>query len=215
LTHFLLHFLGLVLSFRLSGFALSFQVAELKSINKLIRDQEFFALKVIKVPIRRHGLLTDLILIDEENKKWKNDPKLSLRAPNGTNDSIISVDDVNYEDLDDSGDDSESQSLLVRTLSIRDVCNNPSRDAREFLRTMDRDLEKIRKSTNSYKGSLEEVAKTLTCKRIYPIPKKSATSWNGADCGLHWRTVVLIVVAIGLLAPLTYFLYFKFGKPPD
>ncbi|XP_064648787.1 lysM and putative peptidoglycan-binding domain-containing protein 3-like [Lineus longissimus] len=187
------------------------QVSELKRINKLISDQEFFALKVIKVPVRRHGLLTELI--KEENRKRKNGPKLSLRPPNGTNDSIIAMDDINCEDFDDDGSDSESQSLYVRTLSIRDVCNNPSRDAQEFLRTMDHDLEKIRKSTNSYKGSLEEVAKTLTCKRIYPIRKKSV--WNGADCGLSWRTVVVIVIGICLIAPLTYLLYYKFGKPPD
>lgn len=36
------------------------QVAELRRINKLYNDTDFYALKTIKIPVRENGLLTDV-----------------------------------------------------------------------------------------------------------------------------------------------------------
>ncbi|XP_072134365.1 lysM and putative peptidoglycan-binding domain-containing protein 4 [Mobula birostris] len=45
----------------LNTFALQYgcTVADLKRVNNLIKDQDFFALKTIKIPVKRHGLLTE------------------------------------------------------------------------------------------------------------------------------------------------------------
>ncbi|XP_069766457.1 lysM and putative peptidoglycan-binding domain-containing protein 4 isoform X1 [Narcine bancroftii] len=45
----------------LNTFALQYgcTVADLKQANNLIQDQDFFALKAIKIPIKKHGLLTE------------------------------------------------------------------------------------------------------------------------------------------------------------
>ncbi|XP_067827670.1 lysM and putative peptidoglycan-binding domain-containing protein 4 isoform X2 [Heptranchias perlo] len=45
----------------LNTFALQYgcSVADLKRVNNLIREQDFFALKTIKIPVKKHGLLTE------------------------------------------------------------------------------------------------------------------------------------------------------------
>ncbi|XP_055517022.1 lysM and putative peptidoglycan-binding domain-containing protein 4 isoform X1 [Leucoraja erinacea] len=45
----------------LNTFALQYgcTVADLKRVNNLIKDQDFFALKTIKIPVKKHGLLTE------------------------------------------------------------------------------------------------------------------------------------------------------------
>eukprot|EP00062_Callorhinchus_milii_P002345 gi/632938436/ref/XP_007904946.1/ PREDICTED: lysM and putative peptidoglycan-binding domain-containing protein 4 isoform X2 [Callorhinchus milii] len=52
----------------LNTFALQYgcTVADLKRVNNLIRDQDFFALKSIKIPVKRHSLLTEA---NEEAKR--------------------------------------------------------------------------------------------------------------------------------------------------
>ena len=182
------------------------QVAELKRINNLIRDQDFFARKFIKVPIKRHGLLTELV--EKENQR-NGGQKITLGGANNF-DSAITVEDV----ASDSNSDSETNALLVRTLSIRGALGNQGKEAQKFLKHMDKDLEKIRNSTKTYKNTLEEVATSLTCKRIHPLAPPGKM-FNGVDCGMRWWSIVAIMLVIGLLLPLMYFLYFEYGKPPD
>ncbi|XP_078097632.1 lysM and putative peptidoglycan-binding domain-containing protein 4 isoform X2 [Mustelus asterias] len=45
----------------LNTFALQYgcSVADLKRVNHLIREQDFFALKTIKIPVKKHSLLTE------------------------------------------------------------------------------------------------------------------------------------------------------------
>uniref|UniRef100_UPI00398ECA39 lysM and putative peptidoglycan-binding domain-containing protein 4 n=1 Tax=Pristiophorus japonicus TaxID=55135 RepID=UPI00398ECA39 len=45
----------------LNTFALQYgcSVADLKRVNNLIREQDFFALKTIKIPVKKHSLLTE------------------------------------------------------------------------------------------------------------------------------------------------------------
>ena len=46
---------------------LFFQVSELKRINKLIRDQDLYALKKIKIPVVRYGCVQEQIEKEETN----------------------------------------------------------------------------------------------------------------------------------------------------
>ena len=44
------------------------QVADLRRINKLYSDQDFYALKTIRVPVREHGLLTEAVEREKRRK---------------------------------------------------------------------------------------------------------------------------------------------------
>ena len=180
-------------------------MAELKRINNLIRDQDFYAKRVIKVPVKRHGLLTELM--EQENQRQLSEIKKKSSAQNlRTYESSVQFSEANEVD-DDS--DPESSVLLVRTLSIRDHVTNQGKEAQDFLKHMDKDLDKIRQNANSYKNSLDEVTNALTCKSIHPIDRSCRKSlFNGYDCGMRWWSLVIFMLIIVLGTPLLYFLYF-------
>ncbi|XP_014671252.1 PREDICTED: lysM and putative peptidoglycan-binding domain-containing protein 3-like [Priapulus caudatus] len=172
-------------------------VAEIKRINNLVTDQQFFALVDVKIPLKRYGLLADII--STENIIASTSSETGRKARRRT----VSCSDVPLS--------SDEETIFVRTISIRDQLNgSTSRDARTFLESMDKDLEKIRQSTSSYKGSLEEVKQTLTCKRFYPIEKMSI--FNGTDCGIRWWNVVVVMILVAILVPLAYVVYMELNK---
>lgn len=161
-----------------------------------MKDQDFFALRVMKVPVKRHGLLTELL--ERERSEMQNGAKSFHSGGSDTADSP------------DNCDSSESEELFVRTLSIRDTClSDQGKQAASFLHRMDKDLKSIINSTKHQKDSLEEVVQTMTCKSIYPLQHQS--SWlNGYDCGMRWWSVLLGFIVIGFVTPTLYFVYFKF-----
>lgn len=186
-------------------------MSELKRVNNLIRDQDFFALKSVKVPAKRHGLLLELA----EQEKQQNG--ISKGACGKTEiDNSIDISDVNYDEEEMVGSNdcnNEQEEIEVRTLSIRNTLSSQGKEATEFLHNMDSDIKNIVASTKNRLDSLEEVANVLTCRRIFPLRQKKQQSW-GADCGIRWWNIVLIVFVIGLVTPLLYFVYYEYVKPP-
>ncbi len=185
-------------------------MSELKRINNLIRDQDFFGLRVIKVPMKRHGLLSELIEQEQQNSSAKsNSAKTQLNGG-----ATGGFDEVSYDPNESplGGSDEENEKLLVRTLSIRRSMSDQGAQAANFLQRMDRDLKSIVNSTKCQKDSLEEVVATMTCKRIYPLQQQS-TWLGGADCGMRWWSVLLAFIIIGFIAPLLYFVYIEINNP--
>ncbi|XP_077988850.1 lysM and putative peptidoglycan-binding domain-containing protein 3-like [Glandiceps talaboti] len=171
----------------LQSFALQYGVpiSELKRINNLITEQDFYRLKSVKVPIKRYGLLTEL---HEEERRRPN------AATPKTSKSII---EDNEED--------EDNVFEVRTLSIRDSLRENG-EAEEFLRCMDKDLEKIRNSTRTEKTSLTEVTSILSARYIQPLsPPKHHV--DGATCGMKWWAMLIIIFVVGILTPLFYWVF--------
>ena len=106
-----------------------------------------------------------------------------------------------YED----GNTSECE-CLMRTVSIRDALSGQGREAAKFLQRMDSDIHKIIENTKSRMGTLDEVTKSLTCRRIYPLEKPKSI-FNGIDCGMRWWSLLLGAVLIGVVLPLLYVIY--------
>jgi hypothetical protein len=61
--------------------------------------------------------------------------------------------------------DPETQRQVIRTISINDHFRSQSKEAKEFLKNMDKDLSKIRNSRRE-RNSLDEVVSLLTSQRI-------------------------------------------------
>lgn len=181
------------------------RTSELKRLNNLIRDQDFYALTVIKVPVKRFGLLTELIEEEKEAKKLSKVPKDSSDVL-----EVMEANEINEDE--DEIDDSDSRSLLIRKVSIRDAFGTQSRDAASFLQKMDSDIHNIISSTKLRMDSLEEVTKSLTCKRIHPLQRQ--TSWlSGVDCGIRWWSALILFLVVGLLMPTFFILFVKYGQP--
>ncbi|PFX30946.1 lysM and putative peptidoglycan-binding domain-containing protein 4-like [Stylophora pistillata] len=172
-------------------------IAELKKVNNLYSDQDFYALTTIKIPVQPHGILTEV-----SDKKQKPPP---LKIP-GNQPSTSGADNENENDESDY-DDMEPKGECVRTVSIRSALDSPN----SFLQHMDNDLKLICKSTPLRKSNLDEVTRTLTINCINPIKlRKQQEKTLGAACGIGWKGVLVLVFIVGLVLPgFVAFLYLR------
>ncbi|NP_001017308.1 lysM and putative peptidoglycan-binding domain-containing protein 3 [Xenopus tropicalis] len=152
-------------------------VADLKRANNFLNEQDFFALRTIKIPVKRFSVLTQPHF----------SPKAKATRP-GT--------------LQLSPEHQESD-LLIGPSSYE--------TAGSFLQEVDRDIEKIVKSTDTKKESLNEVVSALSQEHFEPeqilVPQRDP--YHGADWSLGWWTAVAIMVFVGIITPLFYFLYYE------
>ncbi|GAB1606560.1 lysM and putative peptidoglycan-binding domain-containing protein 3-like [Argonauta hians] len=195
-------------------------VSELKRVNHLIRDQDLFGRKLVKVPIRKYGHITELhkdLLIPESGEttnmteddthKGLVDCTTEMTATPGP----LALSGVDEERCDFH--DPDMQRRIFQSLSIKDMIHSQTKEAEEFLRSMDKDLEVLRNSTKNSRQSLDEVISVLTSKSIQPL-QKSSNMWNfsGDDCGLRFRTILAAVIIIGIVIPLVIIICFKYFK---
>ncbi|ESP00503.1 hypothetical protein LOTGIDRAFT_230734 [Lottia gigantea] len=184
------------------------QISELKRLNHLIQDQDFFGLKYVKVPIRKHGIMSETL----DHKNIRSHGQASGASYNGASYNG----DENYndkepllsmEESDSAHDfsDPDMQMKIIRTLSIKDNFSSQGKEAEEFLKSMDKDLEKVRNSSRGERGSLNEVISVLGNKTIFPLhAKRQPEHLNGADCGIRWWSILLIIFFVVIVLPLGY-----------
>lgn len=120
-------------------------MAELKRVNKILQESEFYALKRIKIPVKPQSFLRDLIpgVHSEENRKengWFVDHR------NGSPPSNLS----SGVSTGHSSPCSETENPQASPQS------KDKRKVRRFLKEMDRDLERI-KERQSNKDETEEL----------------------------------------------------------
>lgn len=152
-------------------------VADLKRANNLINEQDFFALRTIKIPVKRFSLLTDASF----------SPK--GKQPRTLSDQLI---------------EDQPQSSVFEAL--------PLETADSFLQEVDRDIKQIVKSTDATKENLHEVVSALSPDLHFEpdyIVAKRKDPYDGADWGLGWWTAVVIMVIVGVVTPVFYFLYYE------
>ncbi|XP_071995598.1 lysM and putative peptidoglycan-binding domain-containing protein 3 isoform X1 [Engystomops pustulosus] len=153
-------------------------VADLKRANNLINDQDFFALRSIKIPVKRFSLLTETHF----SPKGKISRTISIQPP--------------------PGDQGLSPALEARSTETVD----------SFLQEVDRDIEQIVRVTDLKKENLHEVVSALSQELHFQTNVKvirHKDPYHGADWGLGWWTAVVIMVIVGIITPVFYFLYYE------
>ncbi|XP_059144562.1 lysM and putative peptidoglycan-binding domain-containing protein 3-like [Physella acuta] len=185
------------------------QVSEIKRINNLIQDQEFYGLKVIKVPMTRFGVLSEQF--SRGNNRLKSSRFPSSARENENAEEVFL--DNHFDDTDSQHDfsDPDTQLKILRTLSIRENFSAEGKEAEKFLNKMDEDLKKFKQSSHRpERESLTEVISVLTNKSIHPLmtnrPKKS----SGADCGLSWWSIIIISLTVTIILPSIGLIYYFF-----
>lgn len=172
-------------------------IAEIKRINNILNENEFFALKRIKLPVKPLSLLSDLIpgVHSEQNKRsngWYVDHFSS--ASSGAVSSPVS---------ESEGESSNTGEVRLSTVSIGGTVfggGNPNtRRAKKFLKSMDKDLAKIRRKQEALNqqfhngdGSNGYLAET----RIYPIRETDYTSSSSSGAAMCWCCVAFVVVSV-------------------
>ncbi|XP_069746838.1 lysM and putative peptidoglycan-binding domain-containing protein 3 [Narcine bancroftii] len=158
----------------------SCSVADIKRVNNLINDQDFFALRTIKIPVKKITLLGE-----------KHSPVASRLVPCGT--------------LESSAQFQELKSSVESSSSNENVDN--------FLREVDKDIERIVKSNDTTREHLDEVVSALSAQPFYQatdrkiVPRKDPH--YGADWGMRWWNAVMIMLIVGIVTPLFYLLYYE------
>ncbi|KAM9393606.1 lysM and putative peptidoglycan-binding domain-containing protein 3 isoform 1-T2 [Pholidichthys leucotaenia] len=173
----------------LNGIALQYHcsVADIKRANNLLKEQDFFALRSVKIPVRRFSVLTETYSTGTLNSASptgaRHIPQVSQVPPlpsESSTDSISSTDSVEG-----------------------------------FLLEKDKDIERLVKSTGPSRSSLNEVVSSLTLQQ-QPLrgetgykPAQRKDPYYGADWGMRWWTAVAIMLVVGIITPVFYLLYYE------
>jgi len=166
-------------------------VSELKRLNRLQNDKEFFALSGIKIPIKPNSALEEIIQEEEQALLNAAEPSTLQRTA-----SVTSAESLADPDMDH----------CVNYVSIEQMLREKTtrKEAQQFLANMQKDLARIKEKVVSDKGSLEETAAALTAPRFVPLrPPTEPLSW-----GRLFGGALLLL----LLLPLLYFAYLFYNE---
>ncbi|XP_076021275.1 lysM and putative peptidoglycan-binding domain-containing protein 3 [Genypterus blacodes] len=163
-------------------------VADIKRANNLLTEQDFFALRAIKIPVRRFSVLTETHITGPLKPA---SPSGVRRAP--------------------------QDSPFVCSPSESSTDSSSSTDSVEgFLLEKDKDIERLVRSTGPSRSSLSEVVSSLTLQQQQPALaegeyKQAARKdpYYGADWGMRWWTAVAIMLVVGIVTPVFYLLYYE------
>ncbi|KAJ8261146.1 hypothetical protein COCON_G00168690 [Conger conger] len=160
-------------------------VADIKRANNLLTEQDFFALRTIKIPVKKFSVLTEthgpaaLTPASPQGARRLSETLPSSEAPaHSSSSSSSSIDSVG-----------------------------------SFLQEKDKDIEQLVKSTDPSRGSLNEVVSSLHPQRQAgdherrPAGRKDP--YYGADWGMRWWTAVAIMLVVGIVTPVFYLLYYE------
>ncbi|XP_019750152.1 lysM and putative peptidoglycan-binding domain-containing protein 3 [Hippocampus comes] len=163
-------------------------VADLKRSNNLLTEQDLFALRSVKIPVKRFSMLTET----HNTGPLRQASPAEARRP--TQISACSAFPI------ESSTDSSSSTDSVEG----------------FLMEKDKDIEQLVKSTGPSRSSLNEVVSSLTLQLKQPslgkveyklVGKKDP--YYGADWGMRWWTAVVIMLVVGIITPVFYLLYYE------
>lgn len=161
-------------------------VADLKRANNLLTEQDFFALRSVKIPVRRFSVLTET----------HSTGQLKSASPSESRRHIAPVTSLPTESSTDSSSSTDS--------------------VEGFLLEKDKDIERLVKSTGPSRSSLNEVVSSLTLQQQQPLlgdveykPVQRKDPYYGADWGMRWWTAVAIMLVVGIVTPVFYLLYYE------
>lgn len=166
-------------------------MADIKRANSLLTEQDFFALRSVKIPVRRFSVLTET---HNTGPIISASPSDARRLP-----QISPVISLPCESSTDSSSSTDS--------------------VEGFLQEKDKDIERLVKSTGPSRSSLNEVVSSLTLQQQEPLlrevdykPTPRKDPYYGADWGMRWSTAVVIMLVVGIVTPVFYLLYHEVLK---
>lgn len=168
----------------MSFFCVFPQVADIKRANNLLTEQDFFALRSVKIPVRRFSILTETHVTGFHKPA---SPSGARRLP-----SITSLPTESSTDSSSSTDSVEGF-LLEKDKDIEQLVRStgPSRN-----------------SLNEVVSSLTLQQQPPQGDVSYK-PAQRKDPYYGADWGMRWWTAVAIMLVVGIVTPVFYLLYYE------
>ncbi|KAJ8400020.1 hypothetical protein AAFF_G00400590 [Aldrovandia affinis] len=159
-------------------------VLDIKRANNLLTEQDFFALRTIKIPVKKFSVLTETHC----------PTALRTGSPQGARQL------------------SETPQLAA-THSPSPSSSSSIESVGSFLQEKDKDIEELVKSADSSRGNLNEVVSSLNPQRQTGDPERRRAGrkdpYYGADWGMRWWTAVAIMLVVGIITPVFYLLYYE------
>lgn len=181
-------------------------------MNNLYSDQDFFALKTVKIPVREHGILTEPEAREKCRKNNVDEPyhssggatsdELRLGGPN----AYYKSDDDEYEGSSVEADDEveyDSDSLEVRDVSIHSALKW-KHSQHTLLKKFGEELERVRENTEQRLANLNEVALTMTTPTILPIVPQTNDSFEKRLFLMNFDSRIVVAAVIVVCGTLIF-----------
>lgn len=174
-------------------------VSELKRANNLINEQEFYGLTRVKIPVKKYGILSEVLA-------------QQLNSSNGhrCQDLLTGNDElVNKSTIELPQSSSINPSLVVNVgLKRTFEMDENKTDVKKFMQNLDKDLADIRMVTSNlptpYTSSQPTQVELFSIEDTVP-KTSSAYSCDGADCGLSLWHLLCLAAVILILIPVFFY----------
>lgn len=157
-----------------------FQVADIKRVNNLITDQDFFALRSIKIPVKKFSVLTETHCFPKTRQVSR-----PASASYSAESSEASLAEESFS--------TETAGNFLKEVDhdIEQIvkCNATKRE----------NLNEVVSALSTQQLTFEPDGK----------PMKRKDPYYGADWGIGWWTAVVIMVVVGIVTPVFYLLYYE------
>ncbi|XP_055968405.1 lysM and putative peptidoglycan-binding domain-containing protein 3 [Sorex fumeus] len=156
-------------------------VADIKRVNNLISDQDFFALRSIKIPVKKFSSLTETLYPPKGRQTSR--PSSVQYVPEQP--EILSP--------NDSVSSSESAGSFLKEVD---------RDIEQIVKCTDtkrENLDEVVSALTAQQVRFEPDNRNIQRKDPY----------YGADWGIGWWTAVVIMLIVGIITPVFYLLYYE------
>lgn len=155
-------------------------VADIKRVNNLISDQDFFALRSIKIPVKRFSSLTET-LHPLKGRQVLHPPPVPYFQEQDT------------VPADDPPSSSESAGSFLKEVD---------RDIEQIVKCTDTKKENLNEVVSAL--AAQQVRFEPDNKSVH-----RKDPYYGADWGMGWWTAVVIMLIVGIITPVFYLLYYE------
>ncbi|XP_076995277.1 lysM and putative peptidoglycan-binding domain-containing protein 3 [Tamandua tetradactyla] len=156
-------------------------VADIKRANNLISDQDFFALRCIKIPVKKFSSLTETLYPPKGRQASRPSP---VQYAPGKQENLPANDCLSS---------SESAGSFLKEVD---------RDIEQIVKCTDTKKENLNEVVS---------ALTAQQIRFEPDNRNTQRKdpYYGADWGIGWWTAVVIMLIVGIITPVFYLLYYE------
>lgn len=177
-------------------------ISELKRINKIHKENEIYALRIVKIPIKPGSFIIEKLQTENVKHNLKDDSQTAeIHSPQSENDLSLKF---------TAGSITPPLPPCEEKLKIF--------DSKQLFSNALSHLNK--QSTNCILKSdvqLSDEGSDLNELTEIPVAVQDTSSlWrcNGDDCGLSWKPLLLFILSLGLAGPLLYIIYIAEKRSP-
>uniref|UniRef100_A0A336M6C2 CSON010861 protein n=1 Tax=Culicoides sonorensis TaxID=179676 RepID=A0A336M6C2_CULSO len=174
----------------LTSIALRFNctVADLKRLNKIDKDNEIFAHKILKIPLTPHNILLDTNL-PSVHKSGNSSPKAHGSSDTGKSDQFSIL----------------SNESLEEKLIVASISNTTYKDQEVPIVKTENDFE----INHDVPDSSDPLLSVRRQPKVVLAKPKVDFSFNGSDCDMNWMCLFVCILALCFAIPLiyVYFIY--------